>query len=120
MLPRRQTKVAGQPRQSLRPPPQGLVRGAIDLESRPALFCRMDTGPGAAPLELRRRENLERFCRLVAEDPVFHRTLREAPNLESFIERTVRLGESRGCDFTAEDVRLAVQEKRREWLQHWL
>ncbi|HWV99591.1 MAG TPA: Nif11-like leader peptide family natural product precursor [Candidatus Acidoferrum sp.] len=70
--------------------------------------------------EFASRSPFERFAQLVLEDGEVHKTLREAPDAESFIALAVELGRTHGCPFTAETVRSALQEKRREWLQRWL
>lgn len=66
------------------------------------------------------RQNLERFCRLAVEDERLHRALRETPDTEGFVALAIQLGETHGCSFTADDVRSALQEKRRQWLEQWI
>ena len=46
--------------------------------------------------------------------------LRAAPDTEAFVARAVELGRERGCEFTAEAVRAAVQEARRALLERWI
>ncbi len=66
------------------------------------------------------QRNLERFCRIVATDDQLHLALLDAPDLERFAALTVELGQKHGCCFTVEEVRAALEEKRRAWLQHWV
>ncbi len=66
------------------------------------------------------REEFERFAHLVLESGELHKALRETPDVESFIALAVKLGRRHNCSFTAEDVRAALEEKRREWLQRWI
>ncbi|HEX3718933.1 MAG TPA: hypothetical protein VH595_13270 [Verrucomicrobiae bacterium] len=65
-------------------------------------------------------ENLERFRRLVLADPQLLEKLRKNSDLNTFITLTVRLGAERGCIFTADQVRAALQESRRAWLERWI
>lgn len=62
----------------------------------------------------------EGFCRLVSEQPALHQALRETPDLDSFLALAVQLGKAHGFDFTSGAVLLALQEKRREWLERWV
>ncbi len=61
--------------------------------------------------------DLEHFVQLVLADRDLLEKLRATADLESFAALAVRSGQDRGCDFTAEDVRSAVQERRRVWLE---
>lgn len=61
--------------------------------------------------------DLEHFVPLVLADRDLLETLRATADLESFAALAVRLGQDRGCDFTAEAVRSAVRERRRAWLE---
>jgi len=63
------------------------------------------------------RKNLECFVQLVLADPNLLEQLRAPVNLEHFAALAIRLGRDRGCDFTAEEVRAAVRERRRAWLE---
>jgi hypothetical protein len=74
----------------------------------------MDTG------SLNSRGDLEHFRQLVLEDDQLLEQLRQAGGLESFAALAVALGQQRGCAFTSEQVRAAVQEARRAWLQGWI
>ena len=65
-------------------------------------------------------QNLERFRQLVLADRGLHEQLRQAAGLDAFVELTVRLGAERDCLFTAEDVRAALRECRRAWLERWI
>jgi hypothetical protein len=66
------------------------------------------------------REDLERFVQLVLADRDLLERFRATADLESFAVLAVRLGRERGCDFTAEEVRRAVRERRRAWLERGL
>lgn len=66
------------------------------------------------------RQNLERFRELVLNDASLHDELRATPDLEAFVARAVELGRERGCEFTTETVRAAVQEARRALLERWI
>ena len=62
-------------------------------------------------------KDLERFVQLGLADRDLLDQLRATADLESFAALAVRLGRDRVCDFTAEDVRRAVRERRRAWLE---
>jgi hypothetical protein len=66
------------------------------------------------------RENLNRFRQLVLEDDKLLERLRATGDLESFVALTVQLGGEHGYALTPEQVRAAVQEQRRAWLQKWI
>ena len=66
------------------------------------------------------KKNLERFCSIVVADDQLHLALLDAPDLERFAALTVELAQKHGCHFTVEEVRAALEEKRRAWLQHWV
>lgn len=61
--------------------------------------------------------DLEHFVQLVLADRGLLEKLQATAELESFAALAVRLGEERGCEFTAEDVRNAVRARRRAWLE---
>jgi len=63
---------------------------------------------------------LERFHRLVMTDAALQDQLWAASEREAFVALAVALGESRGCGFTAADVRQALGEGRRTWIERWL
>ena len=65
-------------------------------------------------------ERLVRFSQMVLADRQLHEQLRMAANLESFIALAVRLSRERGCDLTAEEIRAAVQNRRRAWFERWI
>jgi predicted ribosomally synthesized peptide with nif11-like leader len=65
-------------------------------------------------------KNLERFCQLVLEDPQLHQQLRQPLVQDEFIALAIRLGQERGYSFTAEEVRAALNERRRAWLERWI
>ncbi|MGO8835826.1 MAG: Nif11-like leader peptide family natural product precursor [Limisphaerales bacterium] len=64
--------------------------------------------------------HLERFSQMVLADRQLHEQLRTTADLESFIALAVRLGRERGCELTAEEIRAAVQERRRAWFERWI
>jgi hypothetical protein len=66
------------------------------------------------------RQNLERFGELVLADYPLHEQLRAARDTEAFTTLAVQLGAERGCVFTAEVVRNALNERRRAWLERWI
>jgi hypothetical protein len=65
-------------------------------------------------------ENLERFRQLVLADRGLHEQLRQTADLDVFVALAVRLGSERGCVFTEQEVRDAVRECRRAWLERWI
>ncbi len=65
-------------------------------------------------------KNLEGFCQLVLEEPELHQQLRQALVAEEFIELAVRLGRERGYSFSSEEVRKALDARRRAWLERWI
>jgi hypothetical protein len=65
-------------------------------------------------------ESLERFSQMVLADRQLHEQLRTTANLESFIALAVRLSRERGCELTPEEIRAAVQERRRAWFERWI
>jgi hypothetical protein len=69
---------------------------------------------------LEQRQNLERFGEFVLADHALHQQLRAASGLEAFVALAVQLGAERGCAFTADVVRNAVNERRRAWLERWI
>lgn len=64
--------------------------------------------------------NLARFCRLVLEDEHLLRQLRQTSELKDFIALSVQLSREHGCPVTPEEVRAALQDERRAWLQKWI
>lgn len=66
------------------------------------------------------RQNLERFREIVVADQQLFTQLRGTADLENFVALAVQLGAERGCRFTPETVRAAIQERRRAWLERWL
>jgi hypothetical protein len=64
--------------------------------------------------------DLERFRQLVLADPGLHEQPRQANGRESFVALAVRLGGERGCIFTDAEVRAALRECRRAWLERWI
>jgi hypothetical protein len=80
----------------------------------------MDSKAPAERQNVKLPPSFERFCQLVLEDDALHKALRETPDTESFIALTVELAQSHGCDFTPDDLRQALEDKRREWLERWV
>jgi len=64
--------------------------------------------------------DLERFRQIVLEDDRLLEQLRQTSGVESFAALGVELGQQRGCAFTMDHVRAAVQEARRARLQRWI
>jgi hypothetical protein len=65
-------------------------------------------------------ENLERFRQLVLADRDLHQQLRQTSDLDGFVALAVRLGAERACAFTEQEVRAALRECRRAWLEKWI
>jgi hypothetical protein len=65
-------------------------------------------------------QNLERFGELVLADSALHEQLRAAPSEAAFIELAIRLAAERGCELTASGLQIAINQKRRAWLERWL
>lgn len=63
---------------------------------------------------------LEQFKQVVLGDPLLAAALREETDRERFAALAVRLGAERGYEFTAEEVRKAMREARRAWLERWM
>jgi hypothetical protein len=56
------------------------------------------------------------YC-LVLEDMQLQAVLRDITEQATFISRVVALGEEHGYHFTGEDVLMAMQAKRRAWIE---
>jgi hypothetical protein len=65
-------------------------------------------------------QNLERFRQLVLADRSLHEQLRQTSGLDGFVALAVRLGAERECVFTEQEVRAALRECRRAWLERWV
>jgi hypothetical protein len=65
-------------------------------------------------------QNLERFRQLVLADRGLFDQLRQAGGVDGFVALAVRLGAERDCVFTEEEVRAALRECRRAWLERWI
>ena len=65
-------------------------------------------------------EGLEGLRWLVMADAALQGQLWAETEREAFVALAVALGESRGCRFAAEDVRQALLEGRRTWIERWL
>ena len=66
------------------------------------------------------RASFEQFRLLVLEDSALQERLRDTPNMQSFLDLTLRLGRERGYSFSDEDVEDAIKENRRAWHQRWV
>jgi hypothetical protein len=64
--------------------------------------------------------NLEDFRELVLNDSGLLAQLRKFTDMEEFLRQTVFLGEAKGFHFTIEDVRSALQAKRRASIERWV
>ncbi len=60
------------------------------------------------------------FRRAVLADQGLQEKLRDIEDPAVFIEHTLALGQARGCVFTAEDIRHAMQASRRTWSERWM
>jgi hypothetical protein len=65
-------------------------------------------------------QNLERFRQMVLADRSLHERLRQTADLDGFVALAVRLGAERDCTFTDQEVRAALREVRRAWLERWI
>jgi hypothetical protein len=65
-------------------------------------------------------QNLDRFRQRVLADRTLFEQLRQTANLDGFVALAVRLGAEQGCVFTEQDVRGALRECRRAWLERWI
>jgi len=65
-------------------------------------------------------QNLERFRQIVLADRGLFDQLRQRADLDGFVAVVVRLGAERGCGFTEQEVRVALRECRRVWLERWI
>jgi hypothetical protein len=66
------------------------------------------------------RQDLERFRQIVQQQPTLQEQLLQAPADQAFNELALRLGAEHGCPFTAEELREALREARRTWLERWV
>lgn len=65
-------------------------------------------------------QDLERFRQIVLQQPALEEQLLQAPAGQAFTELALRLGAEHGCPFTAEELREALREARRTWLERWV
>jgi hypothetical protein len=65
-------------------------------------------------------QNLERFRQLVLADCGLREQLQQTSDLDGFVALAVRLGAERDCVFTDQEVRAALRECRRAWLEKWI
>ncbi len=61
---------------------------------------------------------IRQFGEIVKDDPALYEQLSETPNKESFIDKYVSLGAEHGCEFSRDDLLIAVQEQKqgRNWV----
>jgi chloramphenicol O-acetyltransferase len=66
------------------------------------------------------QESFEKFRQVVLEDLSLQKELRELSEREEFVRHVVELGAARGFEFTAENVKEAMRENRRVWVERWI
>ena len=66
------------------------------------------------------KENLERFCRLVLDDPVLQKKLRDLTNRDEFLEKMIELGRLSGFEISREEVVEQMRENRQLWNDRWI
>jgi predicted ribosomally synthesized peptide with nif11-like leader len=66
------------------------------------------------------QKQFEQFRQVVLEDLSLQKQLRKFIRRDRFVDRVVKLGTERGFQFTAQDVREAMSECRRNWLERWI
>ncbi|HEX8072287.1 MAG TPA: Nif11 family protein [Pyrinomonadaceae bacterium] len=66
------------------------------------------------------QENLEQFRRLVCADADLRARLLGETDEAAFVALAVAAGAERGCEFTAEEARAAMQAARRAWVERWI
>jgi hypothetical protein len=67
--------------------------------------------------------SFERFRRIVLEDRDMQARLRQAPEFDDFLARVIEMGSGAGAGvarLSGDEVRRAVRESRRAWLERWL
>jgi len=63
---------------------------------------------------------LEQFRQRVLEDSALQEKLRETPDMKTFLDLTLQLGNDLGYSFTVEDLEHVMKESRLAWLQRWI
>lgn len=63
--------------------------------------------------------DFDRFRRVVLEDRALQARLRQLPEWDEVLARLIELGES-GVRVGGEEIRRALGESRRAWLQRWV
>ncbi|MGF6397372.1 hypothetical protein ABH905_001038 [Pseudomonas frederiksbergensis] len=99
------------------------IRARVHL----VLDCRPDTwleqaildGLATTPSPQIGHDALAQFQALVASDPQLCKSLQGLQDNEAFIVRTLELSAERGLAFTAEELRAAMRDGRRQWNQQW-
>ena len=66
------------------------------------------------------QEAFEQLRRMVLQDVSLQEQLRATPDLPSFLDLVVRIGEERGCHITTEDIEAAMRASWRVWSQRWI
>jgi hypothetical protein len=61
----------------------------------------------------------ERFRRVVLEDRALQARMRQVPEWDELLARLIEMGEG-GARAGADEVRRALRESRRAWLQRWV
>jgi hypothetical protein len=64
--------------------------------------------------------SFEQFREQVLSEASLQARLKEATELDGFVELVVQLGREKGYDVDASDVRVAWQAAQRAWLERWL
>ena len=65
-------------------------------------------------------EELDAFHRHVLTSPTLQARLQAEQDLHGFVPLVVELGAASGFTFSAEDVRDAIRENRRRWVERWV
>ena len=66
------------------------------------------------------REQFEQFRTLVLQENSLQEKLRYISDMDEFLEAIIELGNDHGFEFTSQDVREAMQENRRVWIERWI
>ena len=64
--------------------------------------------------------NLNELRRIVFSDAALQRELQGISERERFVERVVQIGKERGLFVTAEEIREAMRENQRLWIERWI